>query len=188
MQIRELSTKRLLLNQPGETDLDAITAHCQDPLFERYLTTPWPYLREHAEGFVREIVPAGWADGSEATWAIRLREYPNELLGVIGVGREPRGVGFWQGAEHRGSGIMTEALGAVLAWRDRELPFGEEPVSWSCFTGNIASARTARAAGFHFLGTGPSPIPARDGSRPPAWLGAHLPGDGRASWAPILGN
>ncbi|MEB4614248.1 GNAT family N-acetyltransferase, partial [Leucobacter sp. M11] len=157
MRTVELRTERLLLDQPREADIDAITAFCQDPLFERFLTTPWPYRREHAEGFIREIVPAAWTDGSEATWAIRLAERPTELLGVVCVGREPRGVGYWQGAAHRGAGIVTEALAAVIDWRERERPFGAEPLSWSCFTGNIASARTARAAGFHFLGTGPSP-------------------------------
>ena len=67
MEPVELRTARLVLNQPVESDIDAITSYCQDPLFERYLTVPWPYLREHAAGFVNELVPAWWASGAEMT-------------------------------------------------------------------------------------------------------------------------
>ena len=52
-----LSGDRLVLSVPVERDLDRITEYCADPAFERFLTTPWPYTRAHAESFVREYVP-----------------------------------------------------------------------------------------------------------------------------------
>ena len=69
-----LRSARLVLDQPGERDVDTIARYCTDPLFERYLTTPWPYERRHAEGFVREFVPSGWESGDECTWALRRTE------------------------------------------------------------------------------------------------------------------
>lgn len=43
MEPVELRSERLTLSVPTLDDVDAITRYCQDPLFERYLTTPWPY-------------------------------------------------------------------------------------------------------------------------------------------------
>ncbi len=78
-----LRTERLVLDLPTERDIPAITEYCQDPVFERYLTTPWPYREEHARGFVTEFVPKRWAGDLEYTWAIREAE-GGPLLGVVG--------------------------------------------------------------------------------------------------------
>lgn len=163
-----LATERLVLDQPGPTDVDTIAAFCTDPLFERYLTTPWPYLRAHAVGFVETHVPHGWANDAEYTWALRAAA-GGELLGVIGLRTERRDVGFWLGAPHRGSGYMAEALGAVCTFGFEQLGFAD--ILWECFVGNVASASTARAAGFSYTGVAPALVPARDGSAPPAWHG-----------------
>src|SRR5690606_12282165 len=48
----ELRAGPLTLDRPGEGDIDRIAEYCQDPLFERFLTIPWPYERQHAEHFV----------------------------------------------------------------------------------------------------------------------------------------
>jgi len=60
---------RLALSIPVESDLDRITEYCADPVFEQFLTTPWPYTRAHAESFVRDYVPRAWKDDTEYTWA-----------------------------------------------------------------------------------------------------------------------
>jgi RimJ/RimL family protein N-acetyltransferase len=164
-----LATERLVLDQPGAGDVDTIADYCTDPLFERYLTTPWPYRREHAVGFVVSHVPDGWASGSEFTWAIRV---DGAFAGVIGVRAARSDVGFWLGAPFRGHGYMAEALSAVAtAW----FSAGHESLRWECLVGNVASAATARAAGFAYVGEAPADVPARDGSRPPAWHGILQP-------------
>ena len=161
-----LSTERLVLSIPVEADIDRITLFCQDPLFERYLTTPWPYERRHAQGFVREIVPSGWASDAEYTWAIRLQD-DDALLGVIGWRADRGDVGFWMGAPHRGNGYMSEALATVCEWVFVER--GLDRVAWESVWGNYDSARVARAVGFRFLGEAPVELPFRDGSRPDGW-------------------
>jgi RimJ/RimL family protein N-acetyltransferase len=168
-----LRTERLVLDQPTEADVPLIAEYCQDPLFERYLTTPWPYREEHAREFVHEFVPNRWAEDREYTWAIRhTRSGP--LLGVVGsgvthdgIGPWHGGIGFWVGAPHRGRGYVTEAARAVLDWAFER---GAARIAWECVVGNVASAAVARKCGFRY--TGERPVRAwRDSSRPPAWHG-----------------
>ncbi len=168
MEPVELATERLTLSAPVPADIDAIARYCQDPLFERYMTTPWPYTRDDAAWFVERFVPAGWEHGVELTWALRAAPEA-ELMGVIGWRSATGDVGFWMGAEHRGQGYMAEALRTVVEWVfvERDVP----SIAWESFAGNEASARVARGAGFRFTGEGPVRLPARDGSRPNGWHG-----------------
>ncbi|MEJ3403579.1 GNAT family N-acetyltransferase [Rathayibacter sp. YIM 133350] len=181
----DLHTTRLLLDQPTAGDIDAITAFCQDPLFERYLTTPWPYDRSNAEGFVTQVVPAGWRAEREFTWAVRA-EGGGPLLGMMSLRSEHADVGFWMGAPHRGTGYTSEALEAIVHWafEARSLP----RVLWECYVGNLASAGTARRAGFAYMGTGTGLVIGRDGERRTCWQGEITPQTdaalARASWPP----
>ncbi|MDM4763635.1 GNAT family N-acetyltransferase [Galbitalea sp. SE-J8] len=174
----------LTLDRPLETDVETITAYCQDPTFERYLTTPWPYRREHAVGFVESLVPEWWRSESELTWAIR--HAPGApLLGVVGLGvgaNRARGIGFWLGAPHRGQGIMPRAVEAVCGWAlDAG---GAASVHWECVVGNVASMAVARKTGFAFTGVGPGRVPSRTGEAIECWHGELRAG---ASREPKLG-
>ncbi len=169
MEPVSLRTARLLLSAPTLDDVDAIVRYCQDPLFERYLTTPWPYSPENAVGFVTRFVPESWAADHDYTWGIRRASEPaadGSLLGMISWRR--RGdIGFWMGTEHRGQGYMVEAVGAVCDWVFEVAGAGS--IDWECLPGNFASAHVARASGFTFTGTAPVIVPARDGSHPNSW-------------------
>ena len=52
-----LTTERLVLHTPMARDRDRIVEYCRDPLFETFMTLPWPYEPKHAEGFVLALVP-----------------------------------------------------------------------------------------------------------------------------------
>ena len=95
-----LRTERLVLDQPTPDDIDLIAQYCSDPVFERLMTTPWPYERKHAAHFVEKYVPLGWEDETEFTWAIRS---DSDFLGMIGYRAQLRMIGYWLGAPHRGS-------------------------------------------------------------------------------------
>ena len=173
-----MPTSRLQLSPPTLDDVDAIARYCQDPLFERYLTTPWPYSRSDAVRFV-DLVAEWWREESEFTWGIRVAPGSStggDLLGMISW--RPRGdVGFWMGAEHRGHGYMVEALTAVADWVFTER--GVDEILWECVPGNVASARTARAAGFRYTGLAPAMVARRDGSFLDDWHGILLRDGGR---------
>jgi len=172
-----LRTARLALDQPTLADVDDIARYCTDPLFEHYLTTPWPYTRDDAIGFVEGYVADGWAENREWTWAIRETD-AGPLLGVIGV-RVPWGmVGYWLGAEHRGRGLMPEALDAVIDATFARTVIDE--VLWECVLGNIASMNVARKCGFRYTGVRPGQVRGRDGEQSASWTGALRRDDDRS--------
>ena len=169
-----LRAGELVLDQPTAADIPQITTYCQDPLFEKFMTLPWPDRQEHAEFFVNEFVPGGWSRGDEVTWAIR---HDDTFLGVLGVRTENSMIGFWLGAEHRGNGYMPKAVATVLdwvfanSWSDR--------VAWEAVEGNVASREVARKAGFQYTGLRPALIIGRDGTSPLAWHAEIRSGDHR---------
>lgn len=138
------------------------------------MTLPWPYAVSDAEYFVQTLVPDGWATGTEATWALRLRTSPDRLVGVVGIRAATPDVGYWLVPEHRGNGYMTEALERTMAWASETKFGGGSSIKWSCVAGNTASAAVARNAGFRYTDAGPSPIAMRDGSHPDSWLGEYV--------------
>ncbi|GAA1819427.1 GNAT family N-acetyltransferase [Agromyces neolithicus] len=190
MQPVTLRTPRLVLDLPAERDIELVTHYCQDPLFERFLTTPWPYTDAHARGFLTEYVPEAWVAGSELTWAIR-PEVGSPLMGVISLRTGPREIGFWLGAEHRGSGVMAEATTALCDWAFAGGVPGIDTISWRANAGNVASASVARASGFINTTTDAGTVPGRDGVDLPAWSGergAVIDARAHDSWQSILGG
>lgn len=185
-----LRTARLVLDLPVPADADLVTHYCQDPIFERYLTTPWPYTRADAHAFLGEHVPESWASGRELTWALRRAE-GGPILGVISVRDVQHELGFWMGAEHRGAGLMSEAATAVVEWTLGGGIRGATTVLWRAVEGNVASASVARAAGFRRIEPVDATVPTRDGRGTlPAWYAvreASVDPRARASWNAVLG-
>ncbi|CAN5279165.1 GNAT family N-acetyltransferase [soil metagenome] len=169
-----LTTERLVLDQPTLADVSLMAEYCADPLFETTMNTPWPYERKHAVQFIESLVPMGWEDEREYTWALRA---DGDFLGVIGYREASRDIGYWLGAPHRGLGYMTEAATAVVEWLFSR---GKTEVEWECVPGNTASAGVARKLGFTFSGTGPSAFTNRDGSPALAWHATLGSADDRA--------
>ena len=184
-----LRTDRLVLDLPVEADTELVAHYCADPLFLKYLTTPWPYTIEHARAFLTEYVPAAWESGDELTWAVR-RSVGAPLLGVIGLRRDNE-IGFWLGAEHRGEALMAEALTVVSEWALGSGVRDADTLLWRANEGNLASAHVARAAGFRRITPRIATVPGRDGRTLPAWHAerrATVEADAFASWEPILGS
>ncbi len=171
----ELATPQAALSAPRAEDAEAIHRICQDPQIQRYTALPIPYRRAHAEQFVRRAT-AGWSYGSAATWAVR-RE--TELCGMISldeIGEGTARVGFWLAPDHRGRGLMTEALHAACAW-SFAAPLRLDRVEWRAVVGNVASARVARNVGFRYAGVLRSALITSAGTRADAWVADLLPHD-----------
>lgn len=158
MECVELTTARLRLRSPVASDIDTITAICQEPEIVAFTTVPSPYRREHAETFVTETVPHGWAAGTGCTWAITLRDDDaGGLLGIVSIHDIEDGagsLGYWLGAAGRGRGIMTEAVESVIDFGFARPPegLGLRRLQWQAVPSNEASVRVAQKAGFRWEG------------------------------------
>ncbi|GAA3077167.1 GNAT family N-acetyltransferase [Streptomyces glomeratus] len=180
-----LTTERLLLRAVGPQDTDAVFAAAQDPDIQRWTTIPSPYLREHAEGFVGQMAPDGWADASMFTFGVFLPS--GELVAMLSLTMRSLGVaevGFWTAKEHRGNGYIVEATLAAARWAFTHLSI--DRVEWRAEVGNAGSRAVAERAGFVIEGTLRAAVNNK-GVRRDCWVGSLLPSDlGLPSAAPYL--
>ena len=180
-----LTTDRLLLRAVGPHDTDAVYDAAQDPDIQRWTTIPSPYLREHAEGFVGQLAPDGWADGSMFTFGVFT--HSGDLVGMLSITMRSLGVGeigFWATRKHRGNGYITEAARTAAHWAFTEASV--DRVEWRAEVGNTASRTVAERAGFTLEGTLRSAIN-NQGIRRDCWIASLLPSDlALPSTAPYL--
>lgn len=141
---------KVVLTALRESDIKRTVEACSTPEAERFLTTPWPYKREHAEFYVREFAPGGWrGEHDERVWAIR-ESLRGELSGVISLRESIREVAFWLYPDSQGRGLMADAVRTLAGHTEGCLVWPE--VRWRCRIGNTGSMRVAKAAGFAYLG------------------------------------
>ncbi|MCC2033042.1 GNAT family N-acetyltransferase [Microbacterium allomyrinae] len=156
MELVELMTARLTLRCPSEADIPRVAEICKDSVIAEFTMVPHPYEIEHARGFVADMVPAGWADGSTLTWGIYERHDPR-LLGIVSLSGVSDGIaelGYWIESETRGRGVMTEAAERVVEYAFALVPLGLglHRLGWEALTTNVASARVAQKLGFAWEG------------------------------------
>ncbi|WP_430592306.1 GNAT family N-acetyltransferase [Humidisolicoccus flavus] len=169
----ELRQDGLILNAVRASDAPRVTAACQRPVAEQFLTTPWPYTSEDSKYFLETWVPEGWADVHEETvWAIRETE-DGDLLGVIGLRNHTHELGYWLTEDAEGRGVMTRAVEAVVdhAFRVRGMPL----VYWEAHVGNWASLGVARRTGFSYHGTRQGKVTER-APNPVSWFASRSNG------------
>jgi RimJ/RimL family protein N-acetyltransferase len=175
------------LSVPTVDDVDAITEICQDPEIQRWTTVPSPYRREHAVGFVEDLVRSGWDEDRERTWAMRV---DGRLVGMVGLGRKPvrcAEVGFWMAAEARGRGLLDRSLILVLDHAFAPAGMDLDRVEWKAFAGNWRSWRAVWRHGFRFEGALRSGGVHRDVRRDD-WVGGLLREDAREPVLPWPGT
>lgn len=185
-----LRSPRLLLRTVDASDADAVYDACQDPDIQRWTTIPSPYRREHAESFIEQLAPDGWADGSMFTFgAFLLDGGPggSDLVAMLGITMRSLGtgeIGFWAAKQHRGNGYVTEAAVTVSRWAFTEIAL--DRMEWLAEVGNHGSRAVAERAGFTMEGTLRSGINNK-GVRRDCWIGSLLPSDlGLRSTAPYV--
>lgn len=173
----------VVLEAPGVGDVDRIAELCQDPDVQEWTTVPSPYLREHAEAFVRDWVEGGWAEGREATWAIREDGVLQGMVGLTVRGSSAE-LGYWLGPAGRGRGLVGRALTLVLAWAFDD-PRGPQldQVEWHAHAGNWPSWRAVWRQGFRFEGVVRLGAASSRGRRDD-WVGTLLRDDPRRPAAP----
>jgi len=179
MKAALIESERIRLDPLTPDDAEAIFVYCQDNELQRWIPVPLPYTMADAHYFVGPHARAAEAGDSLTIWAIRSEK---RLLGLIELRFEPlksATVGFWLGREHRGQGLMTEALQTLSEYALDEAGLGLTRLHWQSAVGNVGSALVARRSGFHFDGSLRGAIEHRN-ERVDAWQGTLLITDDRS--------
>lgn len=153
-----LETERLRLRPLRETDVPRIVEACSDPSTRHFLSNlPDPYGPAEGRAYVHD---SWWhaATGDRETWAIAARD-DDRLLGtvsVMGLTGPTHGtgeIGYWMHPDARGSGLMTEAVRAVVDHALDTDGLDLARLAIVAAEGNTASLRIAESLGFARYGT-----------------------------------
>jgi len=147
-----IETQRLLLREITHADAPAIYHIFNDHETMRYYETPYTSL-EQAHDQV-QLHKRRFREKVGIRWGIAFKHAPARLIGNCGFNPRLYGnhadIGYVLAREHWRSGIMYEAVNAIL-------PFGFEALelqrieAW-VFPDNTASARLAEKLGFTYEG------------------------------------
>lgn len=178
---RDLTDGVVLLREPGEADVPALIEGARTPDVVRFTRVPSPYGEEHARRLLT-IATQGWAESTDAVFAVCDHDRPELLLGLVGLHEielhgEPGGVaeiGYWLAPAGRGRGLMTRAVRLASDWAFDSL--GLARISWYARSDNTASRRVAEGAGYVVEGLVRRGLELR-GERVDHWVGSLLPED-----------
>jgi RimJ/RimL family protein N-acetyltransferase len=147
----ELTGKRLLLRRWAPDDADRVHAVMQDPSMGEFLALPDPYTPAEAARFVGQIGHEGRAEGTGLGSAL-VELGSGRVIGsaALRLAGDPE-IGYWIAPDAQGNGYAAEATAILAAWA---FTLGCHRVRLICDVRNLASARTALAAGFSFEGAG----------------------------------
>jgi RimJ/RimL family protein N-acetyltransferase len=160
----ELAGPRLELRRWRPADAPAVHAVMQDRRMHEFLALPDPYTLDDAWRFVAELGHEGRDDGTGLGCAVSERA-TGRLVGAaaLRLGTDPE-IGYWVAPAAQGRGYAAEVSRVLAEWA---FTVGLRRVALACAVRNVASIRTALAAGFAFegvsrgglLGGGRGPVP-----------------------------
>jgi RimJ/RimL family protein N-acetyltransferase len=187
----ELSGDRLVLRRWRADDADRVHSVMQDPSMRVFLALPDPYSPAEALRFVTELGQEGRTNGLGLGCAV-VERAGGRLVGSaeLRLGDDPE-IGYWIAPDAQEHGYAREATSVLTEWG---FSLGLSRVRLACDVRNLASIRTALAAGFRFEGVARDGITSAGGGCIPPRRGdlarfARLPGDppGRVphSFAPL---
>ena len=141
---------RLLLRPIRLSDAERFAELCNDESLTRQTSRlPFPYTREHADGFVARAIRELEA-GEEYRFAICEDAMLIACCGVMPTSPGVFELGYWVGAQSRGRGVASEAASAVAQFTFDRLE--GETIEAGHFVDNPASGRVLEKIGFHYTG------------------------------------
>lgn len=184
MQPTDLTCGSLVLQPWTAYDEPALLAGRNDPEVRRWTGVPVPFTTDDARAFLLDGAPRGWAQGTEASFAVH-DAITGVVLGGAGLHRidgTDASVHYWLLPQGRGRGAAVEALAAVCRWGFGAL--GLERIAWGCCVGNWASRAVAQQVGFTVEGTARQAWSQR-GTRVDDWTGSLLATDPMTDTRPL---
>ncbi len=152
-----LITNRLTLRRPLEVDADDVALFLNNFNVSRMLArVPFPYDRRDALEFIEKSQIKPTANGEKVKFIFRER-----LIGAVGLTpqEDEHILGYWLGEPYWGSGLMKEALIAVLD--EHFVTHPNSDIRASVFVDNPASLHLQEDIGFEIIGANEQFSPAR---------------------------
>jgi [ribosomal protein S5]-alanine N-acetyltransferase len=151
LRVPRLASAPLVLRPYAVSDLALVRQAAADPFIPSISSVPRTYTDDAGRAFIARQHARG-AEGDGYSFVIAPETEPKVGIGSIGLWLQEiesgrASIGYWLIADARGRGLATNALRAVASFAFGTLSIPRlhlfvEP--W-----NVASARTAEAAGFH---------------------------------------
>jgi ribosomal-protein-alanine N-acetyltransferase len=139
-----IATKRLRLRIPVMADRDAIVEGANNwNVIEPTASLPFPYLAEHAEGFIEKVTKKP----DQRPYAIAGAE-TDQLMGIVGLKFDtdkPPELGYWLAEKYWGQGFAPEAVAGLLFAASAT---GIDTIRARVLASNPASARVLEKTGF----------------------------------------
>jgi hypothetical protein len=91
-------------------DVPRMVEQCRDPMSIAWTTVPVPYAESDAEEYGLQVLPAGWADGTEWAFAVELE---GRYAGTVSLRDEGPGraeIAYGSHPDVRGTGAVLRAL------------------------------------------------------------------------------
>jgi len=152
--IPTLEIQRLVLRPLTLQDADQIQERSPEWDVVRFMAAaiPWPYPSDGALTWCRDVALPQMACGDAWHWTVRLRDEPDQVIGVISLMRtKDNNRGFWVGVKWQGLGLATEAAEAVTDfWFDvLKFPVLRVPKA----VANLASRRVSEKLNMRVVAT-----------------------------------
>ena len=177
MEPTEITAGRLHLRPWQAGDEPVALAAGNDPEIARWTSVPVPYTEDAARTYTHQTRAEGWDNGTSLSWAVCDSTTGAVLADVAlrrGCDDGVWDVGYWCLPEHRGKGVVPEALGSVCRWAFAVLE--AQRIEWMAEVGNWSSRRVAEKAGFRVEGVRRGGM-AHRGEHKDGWIAGLLPGD-----------
>jgi [ribosomal protein S5]-alanine N-acetyltransferase len=151
LRVPRLSWPPLVLRPFEVADLDMVRRASDDSFIPSITSVPREYTDDSGRAFIqRQHERSSGGDGF--SFVIAEEADPSSGVGSIGLWLQEiesgrASIGYWVVAEARGRGLAAHALRAVVQFAFGEL--GIPRLHLFVEPWNVASARTAEAAGFH---------------------------------------
>lgn len=156
IQTPTLKTKRLILKQPSLEEAPFLQKHFNNWNIIKNLldTVPWPYPDDGAYDYLKNSVLPNVESGKTLLWALRLKDKPDEPIGMIEFRKNPvnrdDNRGFWLAEPYWRQGLMTEAVSAVNDYIFDKLDI--KKIIICNFEGNEGSRRVKEKTGATYIG------------------------------------
>ena len=149
----EIRTDRLLLRRITAADLQRVYEGLSDPIVTEFYGVSYASLDDTRRQL--SWYDSIYRDGTGLWWAIGTPSDRHVLFGAIGLNdlvalHRRAELGYWLLPRHWGSGLVTEALEAVLAYAFDTLQLMR--IGAEVELDNVRSFNVLKRAGFHFEG------------------------------------